>query len=356
MSRKIFLEENINLTNFEQLGLGGDWPSAPNLNLQLLEWALSGLLVATFVAVGLVVNTICILFTCKAGVGNSTLVSLLRFQGFVDSSFLVFSFLTFALPVLNSRYKVWLGPHLIPALLPLTAISLTASLYCTAASTCERWLRTSGTCRSNQGALFGYILPFSTFAIIFNLPKFFEFSTESYFSEEDRAHLPYVAPTQYRQSSDYAAVVLGTSLLFTGLLPLTAVIVLTYLSRQIIITAPHESNRRRFLAWPSALLLLLCHLPRIGLNIYEMSLVEPSALPLHLAWLVDLSHLLLALASASNCLTFLAQETSLTKIARELLPLSTVTRLLKSEEEGMVVGNEEDEEEKMEEEESSISI
>ena len=32
-----------------------------------------------------------------------------------------------------------------------------------------------------------------------------------------RAHLPYVAPTKYRQSSDYAAIVLGTSLLFTGL-------------------------------------------------------------------------------------------------------------------------------------------
>ena len=31
-----------------------------------------------------------------------------------------------------------------------------------------------------------------------------------------RAHLPYVAPTKYRQSSDYAAIVLGTSLLFTG--------------------------------------------------------------------------------------------------------------------------------------------
>ena len=95
MSSKIFLEENINLTNFDQFGLGtklvalstvnfirqvkhpitinclttynaisgGDWPSAPNPNLQLLEWALSGLLVATFVAVGLVINTICILFT-----------------------------------------------------------------------------------------------------------------------------------------------------------------------------------------------------------------------------------------------------------------------------------------------------
>ena len=136
-----------------------------------------------------------------------------------------FSLLTFALPVLNSRYKVskfsfeilnlasclvmgtnllsdrspkvWVGPHLIPALLPLTSISLTgqhhhgnncsnwflkklsgfrttpcsvlardfdplsfiffiaASLYCTAASTCERWLRSSESCSSNQvGSIF----------------------------------------------------------------------------------------------------------------------------------------------------------------------------------------------------------
>jgi len=52
------------------------------------------------------------------------------------------------------------------------------------------------------------------------------------------------------------------------------------------------------------------------------------------------------------------QETSLTKIAKELLPLNAVTstaRLLRGEEEGMVVGQEEDEE-KIEEEESSISI
>jgi len=242
---------------------------------------------------------------------------------------------------LNSHYKVWFGPHLIPALLPLTSISLTASLYCTAASTCERWLQTNGSCRSNQGAIFGYILPLSTFAVIFNLPKFFEFSTETYFSEEDRAHLPYVAPTKYRQSSDYAAIVLGTSLLFTGLIPLTTVSVLTLLGYCQGFNSPHERRRWR-LALPAAFLLIVCHSPRIGLNIYEMSLVEPSSLPLHLAWLVDLSHLLLAIASATNSLALLSQESSLTMMAKELL---LVTRLLGGKGEDMVVAEEADEDE-----------
>ena len=124
MTGKIFLEQNINLTNFDQFGFGKSQffydpnffnetincqgffspnnrnffkdfhPPLPNPNLQLLEWALSGLLVATFVGLGLVINTLCILFTwdpfstnlippwhlanlfsrCKARVGNSTLV------------------------------------------------------------------------------------------------------------------------------------------------------------------------------------------------------------------------------------------------------------------------------------------
>ena len=42
---------------------GGDWLGAPDPGLHLLEWLLSGLLVASLAPIGLLVNVLCIAFT-----------------------------------------------------------------------------------------------------------------------------------------------------------------------------------------------------------------------------------------------------------------------------------------------------
>ena len=42
---------------------GGHWLGAPDPGLNTLEWLLSGLLVASLAAVGLLVNVLCIAFT-----------------------------------------------------------------------------------------------------------------------------------------------------------------------------------------------------------------------------------------------------------------------------------------------------
>lgn len=52
---------------------------------------------------------------------------------------------------------------------------------------------------------------------------------------------------------------------------------------------------------------LMCHLPRTALNMYEiyMALIV-GEISLSASWLVDMSHLLLAIASASNVAIFAA--------------------------------------------------
>jgi len=188
------------------------------------------------------------------------------------------------------------------------------SLYCSACQTYERLLGCRGSARADQGALLGYQLPLVVFSILFNIPKFFEFSTESYFSEEDLLHLPYVAPTEFRSSPDYKPCVLGAQLVFSGVLPITSVLVLNLLLHKA--SSPLGDRPALARQWLGPVLLVSCHLPRVVLNAYELSLAHPSTLPLHLAWLVDLSHLLLTLAAASTTTTALLQDTSLSKVAR----------------------------------------
>ena len=66
-----FLNENINVTDIDQIGSGKYThifctqaiEGALNPDFHLLEWVLSGLLVAILVACGLLINTSCILLT-----------------------------------------------------------------------------------------------------------------------------------------------------------------------------------------------------------------------------------------------------------------------------------------------------
>ena len=84
---------------------------------------------------------------------------------------------------------------MVPIALPCTSVAMTASLYTVLALAVERFLTVSASSQRNkvgqsdfvdgfvfhpifQGALLGYILPVSIFSAFYNLPKFFEYTTQ----------------------------------------------------------------------------------------------------------------------------------------------------------------------------------
>ena len=110
----------------------------------------------------------------------------------------------FSLPSIFSSYKKSIFPIILPSLLPLTSITLTASLYCVIAIAVERYLHLTGSLQRNkvnisttpmhvdllmfhlQGSFFGYILPVLVFSTVYNVPKFFELTTEYQMSKDGR--------------------------------------------------------------------------------------------------------------------------------------------------------------------------
>ena len=142
---------------------------------------------------------------------NQTFTNLLLWLAAIDSTFMVsqnfflirllnqFLFyqilvnLTFSLPSLSPSYKALVFPLILPSLLPLTSVSMSASVYCVIALAVERYLHIARHQASNkvgadqnklyfltwyfQGSFFGYILPVMAFSLLYNAPKFFEFTT-----------------------------------------------------------------------------------------------------------------------------------------------------------------------------------
>ena len=76
-----------------------------------------------------------------------TFTSLLVWLAVLDSLFLVLVVLVFSLPELSLTYKLRVFPHMLSSLLPLAAITLTASVYTVVAVVLERYLHlASGFC------------------------------------------------------------------------------------------------------------------------------------------------------------------------------------------------------------------
>ena len=90
----------------------------------------------------------------------------------------VFICLSFSLPALSSSYKDETFPLLLPSLLPLSSVTLSGSVYCVIALATERYLHLTRPQDSNKGSFFGYILPVLVFSLLYNAPKFFEFTTD----------------------------------------------------------------------------------------------------------------------------------------------------------------------------------
>ena len=96
-----------------------------------------------------------------------------------DTFLLILSFLVFAMPVLNQHYKETILGHIAPVIFPLAKVSLTASIYSTLAIAFERYLII---CHpfyvvNHRWPAKRYFMFILTFSVLYNLPRFFSFTT-----------------------------------------------------------------------------------------------------------------------------------------------------------------------------------
>jgi len=286
-----------------------------------VEFWIVGVLITTLSIVGILGNIFSILVLRKGYLSNfsETFVYLVRWLAFIDSLFLVTCLLLFCIPVLSHHYKTWIFPYILPSCLPISSICFTASLYCLVALSFERYFAITNSSQVNKGSFFGYILPVLTFSICFNFPKFFEYSTK--ISRNNRP--PQVYATEFRESSDYTYYILGSGLFFLGILPFA---ILIFLNLKIIEgikknTAAQKLSMNLFL-FGLVGVQLISNTPRNILNVSEICLhwlgSDMTGFQ-EFSWVVDLSHLLLALSASSNVLVFSIQDrTFRTSITEEL--------------------------------------
>jgi len=279
----------------------------------LAEFYICGLGILVCGVFGLIgnISTILLLMFRNTNM-NQTFSNLIAWLAAIDSLFLVFICLSFSLPALSSSYKDETFPLLLPSLLPLSSVTLSGSVYCVIALATERYLHLTRPQDSNKGSFFGYILPVLVFSLLYNAPKFFEFTTDYRINKKSEME-PYVRATEFRKNVDYSLYVLGSNFIFMGILPFSILICLTclvsYRLRHYFRSQERPDHSLFLLLFSIVVVQLVCHTPRTGLNIYEiyqaltggdMSLTHP--------WLVDISHLMLAISSASNVIIFTVQD------------------------------------------------
>jgi len=145
----------------------------------LVEYYVSGVCILLVSVMGVSANILSsIVLKTRQIDTNQTLRNLLVWLAMVDSVFLVMLVMVFSLPHFSSYYRDFLFPYIVPSVLPCTSGAMTGSLYLVISLCVERVLAMPRIALNNKGALLGYVLPVSAFSIIYNLPKFFAFSTQ----------------------------------------------------------------------------------------------------------------------------------------------------------------------------------
>lgn len=288
-----------------------------NINSKM-EFYVNGVAIIIVAWLGLMGNILCIfLFLLKKLKLNQTFTNLLIWLAVIDSIFLVLVVFVFALPELNITYKQWIFPYMLPSVLPLTSIALTASVYTVVALTIERYLHLTKPQWSNKGSFFGYILPVLVFSTCYNFPKFFEFTT----GITDKERTPFPQATDFRKNSDYSLYVLSINFFLMGMLPFSVLISLTVaishqMKKVFSVLQPEGSNYKKNITATTTSLLttivvvqLICHFPRTGLNLYEVyTALKGEKFELTHTWMVDLSHLLLVISSSCNVIIYIIQD------------------------------------------------
>eukprot|EP00090_Calanus_glacialis_P041104 TRINITY_DN7219_c0_g1_i6.p1 TRINITY_DN7219_c0_g1~~TRINITY_DN7219_c0_g1_i6.p1 ORF type:complete len:353 (-),score=61.97 TRINITY_DN7219_c0_g1_i6:158-1171(-) len=274
--------------------------------LDMFRYLVEGVFLVMFGVIGCIGNLLCIIiFTQK--IAQKSFHHLMLCLAIFDLLYILMSIMLFGLPTLYPymRKFSWYA-YLVPVMLPMAQVGLTGSIYLTVAISIERYTTVVHPFfkLSHAWSSCIYILPVAAFSILYNIPKFFELTTEvrtftrynnltniSNLTEADdmqnnvsEVEMIAVVATSLRQNTIYVQVYLiYMNLVFNGLIPLVSLAILNTLvylrlrefSLCVEASRRNESvqSREVMLAKVSCLIVavfIVCHSIRWIPNIFEM--------------------------------------------------------------------------------------
>ncbi|CAB4065556.1 unnamed protein product [Lepeophtheirus salmonis] len=239
---------------------------------------------------------------------------LLKMLAGFDATFLVFALTLFCFSSLSEYYDNFVRPWLLPFLLPLLQIALTGSVWTTTAVSLERYLTVCQGYRPTNIQYLYYTIPIMGFSLIFNIPHFFELTTQV--GQHNTTHVddltgdiinvtidkPIVIPTEIRKSPEYSRdyVLIANSLALI-FIPMLVLIILNSLIYRTISQATKRhnaisSNQRRDHKVAMMLLTIVC---------FQMALYgKLKDWPNWIKMLVNINHFALVVNSSINILIY----------------------------------------------------
>lgn len=332
------------------------------LNMELITQIIEGYLLTTIGVIGLIGNILAILVFARQRVQKNFHTLMVALAVF-DIEYILMNIAVFALPQFSTEYKAsGIYYYLLPWILPLAQVGLTGSIYFTMAIALERYFtvchpffRVSHTWSSRI-----YVIPIVSFALLFNLPKFFELKTVHMpignnnsnstgdfdcedLSDEDSCVIT-IRPTALRMNSLYLTYYYGWfNSILNGFVPFFTLIILNSLtlksliklSRDPSITVGRDSRNRNGPSHPTGarrkeitlakvsmvivFVFIFCHALKWIPNLYELLLVDTSNLA-NLKWpnlvevFTNISHMFLVFNSSVNFYIYYAKHPSILKV------------------------------------------
>ena len=232
---------------------------------------------------------------------------------------------------LESELHTLLLPHL---LYPLNAISMMGSIYMTMVVGMERYRavyhpmeysRVANDASTHTDRLIKYVSPITLFAVVFNIPKFFE--SKVVYTEHDKN--VYIEVTDLRMSTMYITWYHNWArFIVLGIIPFIAICYLNY-KIYLVISERRKSGTRKQDDNLSVVLMMIvasfvaCNLIRIFLNMHELTVIEEIQLcrcsdlggfPVWIVILGFISHIFLVINSSTNLLIYCMFGTKFRKV------------------------------------------
>lgn len=306
------------------------------------KWFVEGILLASVGILGIFGDLLAIfVFSCKQY--QRQFYTLLITLAICDLIYLVMSIMLFSLPTLfhSVTYAHWYV-KLVPIMLPLAQVSLSGAIYVTIAISLERYnmvIKPFTVMSSVKKILFGYAIPICVLCLTYNLPKFFELTVEysacnsmteeknmtvgqGYDSEEYLFEMECedgvraeIVPTPLRMNKLYIRYYMTyLNFIVHAVIPFAALFFLNisiYRKMSLFksteqIDEDKKASEMKLVYYNLMIvaLFIFCHTVKWIPNLFEWSLThtdeQHSIFPMVIKRVIQLSHLMLVINSASN--------------------------------------------------------